>query len=192
MTLLGHGVHITSPQPIAEAIAWHTVPAQLSALRKLLRDAETSRQAVTVASMERLEELERTTKEWFECVRLEVRLKATQLGEHLDSIEDAGHAEFLVLDDRLSALDTTQRTLFDVVVERLDSLDKAQQARLEDERVLTTQRLDAVLKLVEGVDTVHAARNVLLSERIHQLEQAPLKRFWRWLTRKERKNGPTL
>ncbi|KKL05232.1 hypothetical protein LCGC14_2608130 [marine sediment metagenome] len=39
MTTLGHGVHITAPQPIEEAIAWHTIPAQLSALRKQLTDA---------------------------------------------------------------------------------------------------------------------------------------------------------
>ncbi|KKK49748.1 hypothetical protein LCGC14_3131930, partial [marine sediment metagenome] len=104
MTLLGHGVHIAPPQPIEEVIAWHTVPAQLSALRKMLRDAETSRQGIVNLLGERLDELERTTKEWFECVRLEVRLKATQLGERFDTLEQAGQAQFIALKGRVIGL----------------------------------------------------------------------------------------
>ena len=127
MTLLGHGVHITPPQPIAEAIAWHTVPAQLSALRKQLRDAETSRKAV--------------------------------MGE---------------------------------VGRYLDGLDEGQKARLEDERKLTAQRLEAMHEEFEGVRVLQQVADTVLSERLDRLEQPWWKRFWRWLTRKERKNGSTL
>ena len=127
MTLLGHGVHITAPQPTEEAIAWHTVPAQLNALRKQLRDAETSRQGV--------------------------------MGE---------------------------------VGRYLDGLDEGQKARLEDERKLTTQRLKAMHEEFEGVQVLQQVADTVLSERLDRLEQPLLKRLWRWLTRKGRKNGPTL
>jgi len=192
MTLLGHGVHIAPPQPIEEVIAWHTVPAQLSALRKMLRDAETSRQGIVNLLGERLDELERTTKEWFECVRLEVRLKATQLGERLDSLEQAGQAQFIALKGRVIGLGEAQTAAFAVIDEHLDRLDKAQQARLAEERKLTTQRLEAMHGEFEGVQVIQQVVATSLSERLDRLEQAPLKRFWRWLTRQERKNGSTL
>ena len=192
MSHIGMGVHITPPQPIEEAIAWHTVPAQLSALRKMLRDAETSRYATSETATSNLNNVFLALTGQLEALQRQLSIGVDRIDARWSASMQAARAQFQTLEDRLSALDTTQRTLFDVAMEQLDSLDKAQQARLDKERVLTTQKLEALLKLVEGIDTVHAARNVLLSDRVHQLEQAPLKRFWRWLTRQERKNGSTL
>ena len=189
MSNLRHGVHITPPQPIEEAIAWHTVPAQLSALRKQLRDAETSRQAVAVASMERLEELERATKEWFEVLRLELRRGVVALS---DQLERTAKAHFQSLQRQMDSLGTAQQSLFFDINEHLDRLDEAQEVRLEKamiaERKLTARGFEDVQLGLMGVSSTIDA----LSGRIHQLEQAPLKRFWRWLTRKGRKNGPTI
>ena len=189
MTLLGHGVHITPPQPIEEAIAWHTVPAQLSALRKLLRDAERDREAKHDAATSNFNNALLDLTGHLEALRQELLIEVNTIGGRLEQV---GQAQFLALQEQVNGLGKYLKDSFILLGRSLDSLDEGQKARLDDERRLTTQRLDAVLKLVEGVDTVHAARNVLLSERIHQLEQAPLKRFWRWLTRKERKNGSTL
>ncbi|KKM92894.1 hypothetical protein LCGC14_1213930 [marine sediment metagenome] len=189
MSNLGHGVHIAPPQPIEEAIAWHTVPAQLSALRKMLRDAQTDREAVASATAEHLEKLAWDFTQWLSTLQKQTTEEAGKLGQRLLGLEQAGQALACAQHDQLGELGAALTNTFH---QGLDSLDKAQQARLEDERKLTTKQINAILKLVEGVDTVHAARNVLLSDRIHQLEQAPLKCFWRWLTRKGKKNGSTL
>jgi hypothetical protein len=169
------------------------------------------------------------------------------IDEHLDSLEDAGQAQLLALQKQVDGLGKYLKDSFILLGRSLDSLDKAQQARLDDERKLTTQRLEALEKFCQaGFQDLQARQKVssanvgvrldhlddvqrdrlrealaaergwsarqfealqrqvalgientqkdasALSERIHQLEQAPLKRFWRWLTRKGRKNGSTL
>ena len=189
MSNLGMGVHIAPPQPIEEAIAWHTVPAQLSALRKMLRDAETSREALAMAADEFLENVGRDITARLKELRQQVADKTVTLVERLDSLEQAGQAQFIALKGRVIGLGEAQAAAFTAIDERLDRLDEAQQARLDDERKLTTQRLDAMHDEFEGVQVIQQVAATSLSERLHQLEQSPLKRFWRWLTRLWRRNG---
>ena len=160
MSHLGMGVHITPPQPLEEAIAWHTVPAQLSALRKMLRDADTLQQA-----------------------------GMGEVSKWLDGLKLGGQAQFAALKGRVIGLGEAQAAAFAAIDEHLDRLDEAQQARLDEERKLTTQRLEAMHDEFEGVQVIQQVAATSLSERLHQLEQSPLKRFWRWLTRPWRRNG---
>lgn len=247
MTLLGHGVHISSPQPIPEAIAWHTVPAQLSALRKMLRDAQTAREEVEVELCQHLQSLAEAIAIRLKDLRQQTSDETAILVERFDALEQAGQTQLLATQERLDGLAESNKTAFLSLGKYLDGLDEDQQARLDEERKLTTQRLDSLEKAgqalacaqhdqlgelgaalastfeqgLKRLDETQQARldaeqersvqqfdglhlhllaaeaawkksDAALTERIQQLEKAPLKRFWIWLTRKGRKNGETL
>ena len=173
MTLLGRGVHITSPQPIPEAIAWHTVPAQLSALRKQLRDAQNGRQEAYRSLDKRHVELRQHIIAQVEALQQQLEESTDALGQRFDALEQAGQALACAQHDQLGELGAALANTFH---QGLDSLDKAQQGRLE----------------FEGVQVLQQVAATALSERLDRLEQPLLKRLWRWLTNPWRKNGKTL
>ena len=186
MSNLGHGVHITPPQPIAEAIAWHTVPAQLSALRKMLRDAQTDRERILGVMASNFKTLFDVLTDRIEGLQQQLEESTDALGQRFDALEQAGQALACAQHDQLGELGAALANTFH---QGLNSLDKAQQARLDDERKLTTQRLDAMHDEFEGVQVIQQVAAAVLSERIDRLEQTLWKRLWRWLTRPWRRNG---
>jgi hypothetical protein len=163
-----------------------TSQARFQALKRQVTELDTLQRNLFAAVGIRLDHLDDIHRDRLREAFAAERKLTTQ---KLDALQQVGQTLACAQHDQLGELGAALANTFE---QGLNRLNEAQQARLTEERALTTQRLEALdLQLAAGIEDAQE-NAAALNERVQQLEQAPLKRFWRWLTRQGRKNGKTL